>query len=179
MSHHRSHHTHSESILAWQKFIFCSYQCCFSKHYLCQGQYAYTSIDLHLSWVNVSNLLIQTVLWHHYLLGSVIVYLYSVYAVYNNALNRRLAATACEQTCITLYYIQSLPVYSALWLLRSHSLENGGLRFTVRWGAHFLCLQLPDRKLREPGKGCSYSICAGSGLHSRGFMFACYSQKHA
>lgn len=33
-----------------------------------------------------------------------------------------------------------------------HSLEDGGLRFTVRWGALVLCLQLPDRKLRQPGK---------------------------
>lgn len=46
---------------------------------------------------------------------------------------------------------------SALWLLSSHSLEDGGLRFTVRWGALFICLQLLDWKLRQPGKPCTIS----------------------
>lgn len=59
----------------------------------------------------------------------------------------------------------------------SFSLEDGGLRFTVGWGALFLCLQLPDRKLREPGKLRSDSICAGTGLQGLGFIFACYCSK--
>lgn len=59
----------------------------------------------------------------------------------------------------------------------SFSLEDGGLRFTVGWGALFLCLQLPDRKLWEPGKICSDSISAGAGLHGLGFIFACYHLK--
>ncbi len=63
---------------------------------------------------------------------------------------------------------------SALWLLSSHSLEDGGLRFTVRRGALFICLQLLDWKLRQPGKPCTISGTAEAWLLFPGCIFARY-----
>lgn len=54
-----------------------------------------------------------------------------------------------------------------------HSLEDGGLRSTVRWGTLVLCLQLPDRKLRQPGKKPASLETRDLGLCRLGCIFAC------
>lgn len=54
-----------------------------------------------------------------------------------------------------------------------HSLEDGGLRSTVRWGTLVLCLQLPDRKLRQPGKTPASLDTRALGLCRLGCIFTC------
>lgn len=53
-----------------------------------------------------------------------------------------------------------------------HSLEDGGLRSTIRWGTLVLCLQLPDRKLRKPGKILASLDTWDIGLSRPGCIFA-------
>ncbi len=54
-----------------------------------------------------------------------------------------------------------------------HSLEDGGLRSTIRWGTLVLCLQLPDRKFRQPGKIPASLDTRKLGLSRPGCVFAC------
>ena len=53
-----------------------------------------------------------------------------------------------------------------------HSLEDGGLRSTIRWGTLVLCLQLPDRELRQPGKSPASAEPRDFGLCRAGCVFA-------